>query len=677
VDTIVIIGYLNLAGALLAFFFAARIVVLDGRALRTHLASWLFLMCATALLAAHLTTDLYMDQGGASGGMLWLDRAIESALVMALMAGCFFLYGREHEAVVELVESAESHSRRSRRLEAIIRLGAELRAAHGVEDVAQMSVGAVARTLAFRETALYLLNHQEGVFRTAAVQGQHDDYDALVRSRCIPARVVNGLLRDEYRRGSCFFVDHRRHAWTAEETECFPSLPLLEGGQGSFHADDALFTPLYDHDGGLFGLYDAYEPEDGRTPGEETLQLLGVFATVTASAIENARHEADLEQRAVTDGLTGLYNHRHFQETLAAEVERASRYGRTFTLLMMDLDLFKAVNDRLGHPSGDEALRAVARVLRANARATDFVARYGGEEFVMILSNTDAARAGVLAERIAAGVRGIELDAAETPRLTLSVGLAEYPSCGRDRESLIAAADAALLFAKRSGRDMIADFSTISLQDLDRATLDGLAVRFKKADVETLETLVRAIDQRDGSVGERAHGVAIAAERLARALSLDQEQVELLRMAALVCDIGNVVIPVEILTHPGKLSDDELRTIRRHPEVGKQLLESATRLDALLPVVLHHHERWDGLGYPGGLAGEEIPYAARAIAICNAWQAMISDRPYRPALTREGALREVAAGAGTQFDPTMAAAFIASMRTPSGCGSAVGAGPAR
>ncbi len=368
----------------------------------------------------------------------------------------------------------------------------------------------------------------------------------------------------------------------------------------------------------------------------------------------------------MSDGLTGLFNHRHFQETLVVEVERAQRYELVFTLLMMDLDLFKNVNDRLGHPRGDEALKAVAGVLRANARAADFVARYGGEEFVMILPGTAVKQAASLAERIAQGVREVTLDVPDPPKLSISIGMADFPACGRDRESLIAAADAALLFAKRSGRDMVADFSQISLVELDSAGLEGLAFRLEKADIETVETLAAAIEMRDAFAAERAAHVADTAAHLADALGLDANQTAVLRMAALVYDIGKVGIPVEVLNRRGALTDEEMRAVRQHPEVGKRLLESTMRLNALLPVVLHHHERWDGTGYPDGLRGEQIPFAARVIALCDTWEAMVTDRAYRRALGYDEAVAELRRGSGTQFDPALVEVFIASLQTAGG-----------
>ena len=641
-------------------------VTLDRRALNAHRGSWALLVCVTVLLAALLGVQLVGDRDAAPTALLWAQTLLESALVIALIAGCFFLYVREHGRIADLVDTAETHSRRSKRLEAILALGDELRTARTIDAVAELAASAVERTLAFKEAAVYLYDDEQGVFRTAASLGSHPEYDAVVRDRRIPPAILRGVLKEEFRQGNCYFIDHSRYTWTEEELFFFPPVSIPDGGPGAFHSDDALFAPLYDHDDELIGMFDLYEPSDGKVPSEQTLQLLEIFATVTASALENARYVSGLEVRAISDGLTGLFNHRHFQETLAREVDRAVRYDLEFSLFMMDLDLFKNVNDRLGHPRGDEALRAVADVLRANARTTDFVARYGGEEFVMILPGTPVKRAASVAERIAQGVRDIVIDVPEPPRLSISIGMADFPACGSDRESIIAAADAALLFAKRSGRDMVADFSSVSLVELDQSALDGLAFRLEKADIETLEALAAAIDTRDVFSGAHTHGVAETALQVADSLGLDDQQRNLLRMASLVYDIGKVGIPVEVLNRRGELTAEEKVAIRNHPEVGKRLLESTIRLSALLPVVLHHHERWDGGGYPHGLKGTAIPLAARVIAICDSWQAMMSERPYRGALSSDEAVAELRAGAGTQFDPQIVDAFVASLEKAKG-----------
>ena len=651
---------------MIAFFLAARAITLDRRALRTHRGSWAVLVVTTALLAAVLGVELFLDQTSMHTGLVWLSTLLETALVISLNLGCFFLYVREHKRVAELLDTAETQAQRSSRLEAILALSDTLRPVRDVQQVVDIAAGAVKETLEFRECALYLYDEDEDVLHTRAALGGDDAYNEVIRERPIPARIVRGVLREEFRHGNVYLIDHATYSWTDEELFYFPPGEFEVRVAGGFHPDDALFVPLRGADGQLLGLFDLYDPEDGCVPSDEALQVLEIFANVTASSLENARYSAELEVRAVTDGLTGLFNHRHFQEALAVEVERGARYGLVFTLLMMDLDLFKNVNDRLGHPRGDEVLRSVAEVVRGVARTSDFAARYGGEEFVMILPGTSSKQAASLAERVAQGVREIMLDVPDPPRLSISIGMADYPACGRDRESLLAAADSALLFAKRTGRDMIADFSEMSLIEFDQSALEGLAFRLEKADIETVETLAAAIDMRDAFGSERAHDVAISAEWVATELGLGDTERSMLHMAALVYDIGKVGIPVDVLNRRGDLSDQDKVAIRRHPEVGKRLLESATRLSALAPIVLHHHERWDGTGYPDGLAGERIPFEARVIALCDAWQAMVSDRPYRSALTPEAAVAELRAGAGKQFDPGLVKVFISGMEKKAG-----------
>ena len=191
------------------------------------------------------------------------------------------------------------------------------------DEVARVAANTVARHAAFNETALYLRTRRTACSKAAASIGSVPRVRrAGARQAASRLRVVRGLLREEFRRGQCYFIDHRVYAMSDEETFFFPNGPRARRGEGYFHADDALFVPLYDHDNELIGLFDVYDPSDGRLPGEETFQLLEVFATVTASALENARYDAELRQLAVSDGLTGLFNHRHFQETLVVEVER-------------------------------------------------------------------------------------------------------------------------------------------------------------------------------------------------------------------------------------------------------------------------------------------------------------------------------------------------------------------
>lgn len=651
------LDYINFAGALVAFFIAARIVSVDRAIRESHRWSWRALTAVALLLAAMLLLELAPKIGVEIPAAALA--VVESLLVVTLIAGFYFLYVRERVGVALLRDTAATQSDRSHRLQAILELGTGLRASHGVEEVAQRAGDAVHDTLNYRENAIYLLDPDDDAFVPVVVIGGDDSYDEQIRSKRIPLRVVKGLLKEEFRSGNVYFVDHRFYHWTPEEQEYFPSADFQCPGPGHFHPEDGLFVPLLDHDDRVIGLFDLYNPVDGRVPAPETFQVLEIFANVTAVAIENARYSASLQRLAITDGLTGLYNHRHFQEMLATEVERGLRYGSTFTLLMLDLDFFKSVNDRLGHQRGDEVLRRVSEVLMEAARSSDFVARYGGEEFIMILPETPARQAETVAQRVRQGVKEIILDVPNPPEISVSIGMADFPFCGKERESLIAAADAALMFAKRSGRDMVTHFSAVTPLEFDGSALEGLAYRLEDADLVTLEALAAAVDARDQF--DRAHSARVVetVEKIVGPLGLDRNDADIVRAAARIYDVGKLVIPIEVLNRTDGLGEIELEAIRRHPDVGRLLLESTMKLAHLLPVVGHHHERWDGEGYPKGLKGEEIPLAARVIAICDAYQAMVSDRPYRKALSRDEAVAELRANAGTQFDPDLIERFIA------------------
>ena len=605
----------------------------------------------------------YMGYHGALAAFLAAGRAAWAVggLLVVVVVGVSFLYLRERARLARLDDTATTHSERSQRLQAVLELGTGLRASHSVEEVARMAGDAVHDTLNYRENAIYLLDPDDDTFVPVVVIGGDESYDEGIRGRRIPLQVVKGLLKEEFRTGNVYFVDHRFYHWTAEEQEYFPSADFDYPGPGHFHPEDGLFVPLLDHDDRVIGLFDLYNPVDGRVPAPETFQVLEIFANVTVTAIENARYSASLQRLAITDGLTGLHNHRHFQEILSHEVERGLRYGSTFTLLMMDLDFFKNVNDRLGHQRGDDVLRRVSEVITVAARSSDFVARYGGEEFVMILPETPSRQAEAVAQRVRQGVKRIVLEVPNPPDLSISIGVADFPFCGKERESLIAAADAALMFAKRSGRDMVTHFSAVTPLDFDSAALEGLTFRLEGADLVTLEALAAAVDARD--TFDRGHTARVVetVEKIIGPLGLDESDRDIVRAAARIYDVGKLVIPIEVLNRTDGLGDVEREAIRRHPDVGRSLLESTMKLAHLLPVVGHHHECWDGSGYPGGLKGEEIPLAARVIAICDAYQAMVSDRPYRKALSGEEVIAELRAGAGTQFDPDLVERFIAAV----------------
>jgi diguanylate cyclase (GGDEF)-like protein len=385
----------------------------------------------------------------------------------------------------------------------------------------------------------------------------------------------------------------------------------------------------------------------GRAPA---LALLLVPPLV---AIELYQRSSSRELRAMhlalTDPLTGLGNYRHFQERLQVELAAAARVRARLTLCLIDVDDFKSINDRFGHPAGDRILSRVGGLLRQGGEAF----RLGGDEFAVLLTGLDE-RAALLAAKSIAGRIGL-LEDDEVDKVAVSVGVATLPVEGVGRDEFVRLADRALYLAKEHGKNQVRVYQpdVVDLGQLKRLGAGSdRAARYRAA-----ASLAKAVDARDEYTGSHSARVSEMAARIALRLGLDAEQIELIRLATRLHDLGKLSIPEEILRKPDALNDAERLVLERHPRIGFQMLESLG-VDPIADWVLHHHERWDGNGYPDRLRGEEIPLGARIIFVADAYDAMTSDRVYRRRLTDEEAVSELVRCAGTQFDPSIVGAFI-------------------
>ena len=346
---------------------------------------------------------------------------------------------------------------------------------------------------------------------------------------------------------------------------------------------------------------------------------------------------------ALTDPLTGLGNHRHFHERLEKELRHAQEKRLPLTLCLVDVDDFKRINDRFGHPAGDRVLSRLATRLRQTGEAF----RLGGDEFALLLpgydENSALDRGGV--GRRADRARWSSSRSARSPSAS---GVATSPAHAGDRDELIRLADSALYWAKEYGKNRVRAYrpDVIELAELKRlASGPDRAARFRAA-----ASLARAVDARDVYTGSHSQRVAELAARTARRLGLPDEEVELTRLAASLHDLGKLAIPEEILRKPGPLTEPERIVLERHPQIGFRMLESLG-VDPVAEWVLHHHERWDGSGYPDGLPGDQIPLGARIIFVADAYDAMTSERVYRRRVLADQAVAELERCAGTQFDP--------------------------
>ncbi|HEX7083576.1 MAG TPA: diguanylate cyclase [Gaiellaceae bacterium] len=380
------------------------------------------------------------------------------------------------------------------------------------------------------------------------------------------------------------------------------------------------------------------------------VSLLGPLLAI--SLYQRSTHRAlDAVRLSLTDPLTGLGNHRHFHERLQRELS-ATDDGTPISLCLLDVDDFKRINDGYGHPAGDRVLSHVAARLRQGGEAF----RLGGDEFAILLPGVDEEGALTIARSIVA--RAAEGEFEDVGGITVSAGVATFPHHGRERDSLIRLADGALYWAKDHGKNQVrlARADSTHLTELRRhaaAAEHGTGLRAGAS-------LAHAVDRRDGYPGSHSERVADLAERIAEQLGLADEQLELVRLAGRLHDVGKLAIPEELLRKPGPLTYAERAVLERHPQLGHRILVSLG-LEQVADVVLHHHERWDGGGYPGGLSRNEIPLASRIVLAADAFDAITSDRPYAGARSAFEAQREIERCAGTQLDPEVVEAVLSAL----------------
>lgn len=388
-----------------------------------------------------------------------------------------------------------------------------------------------------------------------------------------------------------------------------------------------------------------------RRLSSEEIDLLKAIGNEIAVGIENVKLLEKTRELSITDELTGLKNRRSFYEVLDAEIERTERYGQSFSLVMLDLDGFKDYNDRFGHTNGDAVLKSLGWGLMSSLRKNDTAFRYGGDEFAIVLPETDAGKSRKMVDRIRSGwpeAPKSKASPTEEGRLTFSAGIAQFPQNAQTADGLVFLADTALYRAKREGgrkSTLASELGTLASGSVDRETLDHVYA------------LAATVDARDPYTYGHSKRVAVIAETIGRAARLSQRDLAHLRGAALLHDIGKVGVPDSTLGKPGELSKAEWEVVRKHCDEGARIVSHVKALETLVPLIRHHHEWYDGSGYPDGLVGEKIPIGARIIAIADAFDTMTTRRPYREPVSEEEALDELRRCCGTQFDAVLVGLF--------------------
>ncbi len=453
-----------------------------------------------------------------------------------------------------------------------------------------------------------------------------------------------------------------------------------EGQLGGILADAraVLCIPI-NYGESLLGVLNIESRHENAFTAQDQL-ILNTLADLLATALHNAFVFQKLQQQSITDGLTGIKTRRFFWEALSAEWKRASRSGRPFSVVLIDLDKFKEVNDTMGHFEGDLVLARVGRLLEQKSRQSNVVARYGGDEFIVLMPETGPDQAQVLAERLRQWIATDPM--LSEHHISGSFGVASFPTHGFSIEDIIRVADAGMYVSKRSGGNLVSTAEEFAegeefarqrqqissyiegflqrehsgpahLEELTSTLVklcggeDGCNIALLK---ESIEVLSRAAESRELRTSGHGDMVARYTEILARALHLAPEETTDLVYAARVHDVGKIFVPERILNKPGPLSDDEFFLVKMHARVGAEVVAILPRSNTMRQAIEHHHQRFDGSGYPDGLKGEQIPLWARIVALADAYANMLTEQSLSAARTPEQALDELAKMSGTRFD---------------------------
>ena len=418
---------------------------------------------------------------------------------------------------------------------------------------------------------------------------------------------------------------------------------------------------------------------------EASSDIYKLMANYLALFIQNKDLSAKVLMNTDTDALTGLNNHRKFQEKLASEIDKAQRTQTQTSIVIFDINNISQINKDFGAAKGDEIIKLVADKIKQGIRSNDSAARYGGDEVAIILPETNSAEAKYLAEYLTYSLSCCLVD--DVGPIKVSVGIATYPNSTKDLEKLLILAEQAMFISKSKGYKN--GMSTIVCSDdfdfWDDTALSSFASVIAKRHasiginfdeelvnkfhseeiinqghlIEVVTSLASAIDAKDEYTKGHSSSVSRYSEALARALNLPEKDVERIKLGALLHDIGKIGIPENVLKKPSKLTDEEWEIMKQHPTIGaEKVLMPNESLHDLIPIVKYHHEHWDGSGYPEKLKGEDIPLAARIVSVADAYHALISDRPYRKGMSNEKACEILKVGAGIQWDKNLVREFI-------------------
>ncbi|RJP29485.1 MAG: PAS domain S-box protein [Candidatus Omnitrophota bacterium] len=408
--------------------------------------------------------------------------------------------------------------------------------------------------------------------------------------------------------------------------------------------------------------------------GQDITERKAVEKKIAHMNLELNRTNKKLKQLALLDLGTGVYNHRYLTEIIEAEFYRARRYAHPLSAIMMDVDYFKSINDVYGHKFGDMVLKQLATQLKKMVRKYDIIVRFGGEEFVIISPGADRSTALVLAQRLLDAVNLYNFgNKIHSVKIRMSVAVVSYPEdksvkgmdlideaaeiVNKIKEKGGNAVSCSLDLKKVKTRVKVNHKAHDNVKSLQRR-VNLLNKRSKENLIEAVFAFAKTIEVRDHGTGEHTERTVGYATQIAKAMNLPQEEIEHIKQAAILHDLGKIGISEDVLNKKDKLTKEEFKQIQKHTQIGVDIIRPIQFLHPIIPLILYHHERWDGKGYPGGLKGEEIPVGARIVALADVYQALTSDRPYRKAFSKDKAIEIIKNGSGSHFDPQIVNIFL-------------------
>lgn len=366
-------------------------------------------------------------------------------------------------------------------------------------------------------------------------------------------------------------------------------------------------------------------------------------------------YRKQLSQKVITDVVTGLYNHRYFQERLNTEIQSAKKAGYKLALIIIDLDYFKYYNDTFGHQQGDLLLKEVGQIIKECIKDMGIVCRYGGDEFAVILPDTRVDQITSVAEKIRRAIEGKRFFGEEKQpgsEVTASVGIAIYPENASDKDELIKKSDDAMYKAKFMSKNRV---------ELYFSVLDDIKVLLNESEqhlLNSIRTLITIINAKDKYTYGHSERVVLYSTMIGKSMGMTEDELRKLRYGAYLHDIGKIEISRDILNKETALTEEEWQILKGHPVWGADIIKPIRALNDSVAAIMYHHERFDGWGYPQGLKGYDIPLCARILAVADSFDAMMTKRPYKKAKTLEEAVEELERCKGSQFDPEIVHKFI-------------------